>query len=252
MSAEPSGGCSDLRGHSRLVGALALLALSFVAMGVAEAQEARPGASPSVDDRLRELERENRKLREDLDRLKQDHEFTKTRVDQVMPVVGKVTGYVDFGFFYVQGNGSGIRPDADHSHFPEYSATQGTWVFMGDPLSTAVNARGEPASAFPSRAVTFDPIGNEGVPSFIVNALNVGLFAGVGDDLTVNALFDLVPRNRNVSVGHNGLFLGDFLDVKLAYAEYSIVPGILSLTAGKFDSVLGREYRTQESPDRLS
>ena len=65
-------------------------------------------------------------------------------------------------------------------------------------------------------------------------------------------MFDLVPRSRNVSFDHGGQFLGDFLDVKLAYAEYSIVPGILSVTAGKFDSVLGREYRTQESPDRLS
>src|SRR4029079_15027742 len=100
--------------------------------------------------------------------------------------------------------------------------------------------------------VTFNSIGNKGKPSFIVNTLNVGLFAGVGDDLTVNAMFDLVPRSRDVSVDHGGLFLGDFLDVKLAYAEYSIVPGILSLTAGKFDSVLGREYRTEESPDRLT
>jgi hypothetical protein len=212
----------------------------------------KPSAAPSIEERLKALEQQNRKLQEELDRLKADHEFTKTRVDQVMPIVGKVTGYVDFGFFYVQGNGSGIRNDVTHSYFPEYKDVG--WVLMGDPLSTAVNARGEPADHGESRAVTFDPIHNGGKPSFIANALNVGLFAGVGDDLTVNGMFDLVPRSRNVSVldKDGSPFLGDFIDVKLAYAEYSLVPGILSITAGKFDSVLGREYRTQESPDRLT
>jgi hypothetical protein len=243
-----------------VLGVLWLWGAATVA-GSAAAQQANPpappspaaptSAQPSIEDRLRELERQNRKLAEEVARLKADHEFTKTRLDQVMPVVGKVSGYVDFGFFYVQGDGSGIRADTDHEHFPEYSAVSGTWVLMGDPLSTAINARGEPADTGVSRAVTFDPVNNGGKPSFIVNALNVALFAGVGDDLTVNGMFDLVPRNRDVS-DPDGKFLGDFVDVKLAYAEYSLIPGILSLTAGKFDSVLGREYRTQESPDRLT
>jgi hypothetical protein len=222
----------------------------FLTVHLASAQTNPPPPS-DADERLREMERENRKLREDLDRLKEDHEFTKNRVDQVMPVTNRVGGYVDLGFFSVQGDGSGVRPDIDNRRFPEYADVPGTWVFMGDPLSTAVNARGEPADTGPSRAVTFNPIRNGGKPSFILNALNVGLFTGVGDDLTVHGLFDLVPRSRDVS-DSGGVFLGDFVDVKLGYAEYHLAPGTLSVSAGKFDSVLGREYRTQESPDRLT
>jgi len=75
----------------------------------------------------------------------------------------------------------------------------------------------------------------------------------VGEHLTVNGLIDFVPRGRDVS-NPDGLFLGDYIDVKLAYVEY-IVPVEsfkLSLFAGKFDSVLGYEYRSQEAPDRLT
>jgi hypothetical protein len=124
-------------------------------------------------------------------------------------------------------------------------------VFLGDPLSTAINARGEPADTGPSRAVTFNPVHNGGASSAIVNALNLGLFGNLGPNLTLNAMVDFVPRSRNVS-DPNGLFVGDFIDVKLAYLEYTlpIERFDLRLSVGKFDSVLGIEYRTQESPDR--
>ncbi|HKQ70945.1 MAG TPA: outer membrane beta-barrel protein [Polyangiaceae bacterium] len=236
-----------------------VLVAAVVALGsehAALAEETPPLASivpfPASNDdaRLRELERQNRLLREDLERLKADHDFTKTRVEQVMPLTNRISGYLDLGFFYVQGNGSGVRRDAGNVRFPEY-ASAGQWVFGGDPLSTAVNARGEPASTGESRAILWNPIKAGGSPTFIANALNVGLFTGVGDDLTVNGMFDLVPRGRDVSDGA-GLFLGDFLDVKLAYVDYSPVPGVFSISAGKFDSVIGREYRTKESPDRLT
>ena len=41
--------------------------------------------------------------------------------------------------------------------------------------------------------------------------------------------------------------------MKLGYVEYRVpIERIdLKLTAGKFDSVLGIEYRSQESPDRV-
>ena len=214
----------------------------------------RPADPENVNQRLKDLEEKNRQLQDDVSRLKDDAAYNQGRVDQLMPLSGRVSGYLDFGFFYVQGNGSGIRPDTGNTRFPEYASTvPGSWVFMGDPLSTAVNARGEPADVADSRAVTFNPIGNGGKASFIANALNVALFAGIGDSLTVNGMFDLVPRVRDVSdaAGH---FLGDFVDVKLAYAEYLIATEKVSFTlsAGKFDSVLGREYRSQESPDRLA
>lgn len=219
-----------------------------------KATPSRDAEAERVNQKLKELEEKNRQLADEVSRMKEDASFTQTRVDQLMGVSGRVSGYVDIGFFYVQGNGSGIRTDTGNTRFPEYqNRLPGSWVFMGDPLSTAVNARGEPADVSESRAVTFNPVGNGGKASFIANALNVALFAGIGENLTVNGLFDLVPRGRDVS-NAAGVFLGDFLDVKLAYAEY-IIPTekvSFSLYAGKFDSVLGREYRVQESPDRLS
>ena len=68
-----------------------------------------------------------------------------------------------------------------------------------------------------------------------------------------NHIGSAVPRGRNVS-NSNAVFLGDYIDVKLAYAEYNVPLQRfgLSLTVGKFDSVLGYEYRVQESPDRIT
>ncbi len=124
---------------------------------------------------------------------------------------------------------------------------------MGDPLSTAINARGEPADTGPSRAVVFDSVNSMGKSSFIVNSLNLGLFAGLGETLQLDASVDFIPRSRNVS-DPAGTFLGDYVDVKLAYAEYrpQFDSFALSIFAGKFDSVLGVEYRTQDAPDRMT
>jgi hypothetical protein len=49
-----------------------------------------------------------------------------------------------------------------------------------------------------------------------------------------------------------GLFAGDYLDVKLAYAEWRprVEAFDVMFQVGKFDSVLGFEYRSIESPDR--
>jgi hypothetical protein len=82
--------------------------------------------------------------------------------------------------------------------------------------------------------------------------LNVGLFAEVGDHVVFTAKVDVLPRGRDVS-DFDGLFLGDYLDVRLAYLEYRIErPWMkLELFAGKFDSVIGFEYRSQEAPTRI-
>lgn len=170
-----------------------------------------------------------------------------------MPVLGKLTGYLDLGFFHVGGDGSGIRTDIGHRAFPEYDGVvPDSWVFLGDPLSTAINSRGEPADTSESRAVVQDSIDNGGKASFLVNALSVSLFSGLSDRLTFNAIVDLLPRGRNVS-SPSGTFLGDFVDVKLGYLEYRVPTERFDLrvSGGKFDSVLGFEYRSQESPDRL-
>ena len=226
----------------------------------------------SIEERLKRLEADNARLNEELKSLKNDHVSLDDRLSQLMSQVsGRITGYLDFGFFYVQGNGSGIRPDYGNQVFPEYSDVPGSWVFLGDPLATAINSRGDPADTDGSRAVTFDSVHNGGKPSFIVNSLTINLFAGLGKHLTLNASFDLVPRNANVSLPLNGedpnahnpslegmggaaTGTGSFIDIKLAYAEYTVPTDRfdLKLYAGKFDSVLGIEYRSQESPDRIT
>jgi hypothetical protein len=171
-----------------------------------------------------------------------------------LPLAGRISGYIDFGFFRVAGDGRGIRTDLGHEALPQYEGVvPDSWVFLGDPLAATVNSRGEPADLAESRAITFDPIANGGKPSFILNTLSFQVFAGIGDDVTVNAAVDFLPRSRNVS-DPDGVALGDYLDVKLGYVEYRLdVAGTrLALSAGKFDSVLGYEYRVQEAPTRIS
>src|SRR5204862_1878561 len=90
-------------------------------------------------------------------------------------------------------------------------------------------------------------------PTFLVNTAALDLYAGVHDDLSVTTFIDFLPRGRVVS-DPDGLFLGDYLDVKLAFAEWQphVPGGELAIQAGKFDSVVGYEYRVQEAPDRTT
>ena len=165
----------------------------------------------------------------------------------------RFSGYLDLGFFVVQGNGSGVRKDIGHGAAPKFGdSVLGSWVLYGDPLATAINSRGEPADIGDSRAIRFDAIHAGGNPSFIVNALNVGIFATLYDGVTLTASLDFVPRDRDIT-DPRGLFLGDFFDLKLAFLRYEVQlrKVWLSFYAGKFDSILGAEYRTQESPNRI-
>jgi hypothetical protein len=200
------------------------------------------------------LHDDNEELKEELELLQEDLKYTDERVKSLLPVKNRISGYLDFGFFATTGDGSGIRNDFGHFFFPEYAGqVADSWVFMGDPLSTMVNARGEPAETAESRALTFDGIDNQGVSSFAVNALNLQLFTGLGTRLSLQASVDFVPRNRNPA-DPDGHFLGDFVDVKLAYAEYRapVESFKLNLYAGKFESVLGREYRRFEATDMIT
>jgi hypothetical protein len=255
---------------------LAALGLLFgMTSRAARADEPPPSTPPApkadrVEERLRALEeengrlrarvealehaRENEKLPEKVRKLEENGSYLEQQIARLLPLTGKLGGYLDFGFFYVQGNGAGVRPDTGHRHFPEYTGeVPDSWVFYGDPLATMVNGRGEPSDTGESRAVTFDSIDSGGKSSFIVNALNMSLFAAVREDLTMTASIDFVPRGRDVSVPSDRA-LGDFIDVKLAYLEY-LVPierFELSLYAGKIDSVLGWEYRSREATDRMT
>ncbi len=226
--------------------------------GAWASDEPPPGPPPVTAQDLKEqraqLGQEIDKLRQDLESLREEHNQLAQQVQSLAPLSTRITGYLDFGFYYVSGNGTGIRYDAGYANFPEYrDRVPDSWVFMGDPLATMLNSRGDPANTGDSRAITFNPIHSEGKPGFLLNNLNLALFNGLTENLQVNALIDFVPRGRNVS-NPNGLYLGDYIDVKLAYVEYNapIQKFSLSLTAGKFDSIVGYEYRIQESTDRIT
>ena len=230
---------------------VSIVALMLTAR-VASADE--PPPSPDLNVRMQMLEQQNanlasevKSLREDLENLTQRHEALSAHVS------GRIGGYMDLGFFYVNGDGSGIRPDTGHLVFPEYSDVPDSWVFYGDPLAPTINSRGDVATTGPSRAVTYNPVDNGGKPAFIVNSLTLSLFGAIGPNITVNGLVDFLPRNRNVS-DPTGLYLGDYVDVKLAYLEYTVPTdrADIRIYAGKIDSTLGIEYRWQESPDRIT
>jgi hypothetical protein len=220
-------------------------------------QEPAPPEPPPAkpDPKVKELEQRLEAVEEELDAQKEDNGYLEEKLQSLLPIANKLTGYVDIGAFATTGNGAGTRTDVGHLLFPEYSYVPETWVFYGDPLSTTVNSRGDVADTGESRAVVFDPINSNGKPTFLVNAVNLALFSGIGETGQVNVSVDLLPRSRNIS-DPSGLNLGDFIDVKLAYGEWR--PEVsksgswdLTLQGGKFDSVLGYEYRSLESPDRI-
>ncbi len=197
---------------------------------------------------------ESARLEERLDAIEQQQEEHQTTQDGMLRLSGRLGGYLDVGFFYVGGDGSGIRPDIGHAVFPEFEdVVPDSWVFMGDPLSTQINSRGDPADTGDSRAIVFDAVDSGGKSSFIANAVNLDLVTGVGDNLVIEGMVDFIPRNRDVSDAE-GVGLGDYVNIKLAYVDY-IVPTRrfdLDLYAGKIDTVFGYEYRIQESPDRTT
>jgi hypothetical protein len=196
----------------------------------------------ALESRVTELERENQELR-------QTH---RDEVDRLSPISGRVGGYVDVGAFWAAGNGVGFRPDFGNQNFPELDEIPGSWVFMGDPLSTMVNSRGEAADLSGSRALRFDSLDSGGGFSFTANALNLRLDATLGDQFAVEGLVDFVPRTRDVAT--DGVALGDFIDVKLASVRWMAPTKAIDLDVyvGKIDSVVGQEYQTQESPQRLT
>ena len=190
---------------------------------------------------------------EAIDDVRADVDMAHNRIDRLEALATRLSGWLDVGFFSVAGDGSGTRRDVGHMYFPEYrDSVPGGWVFMGDPLSTAVNARGEPADTGESRALASDSIDAGGSPSAIVNALTIAFDVGVTDTLTLATLLDVTPRTRDPS-DPDGQGVGDLFDLKLA--QLSWVPELpvpIEIYGGKILPVLGVEYRTQEAPDRLT
>ena len=211
-----------------------------------------PPVEPDLKAAVEELSARLQKVEEDLEQAKDDNKYLDEKVQSLLPLTAKLGGYVDAGFFVTDGNGAGTRSDLLGQYFPQYiGKVPESWIFMGDPLSTTVNSRGDVADTGESRAIVFDPINSRGKSTFLVNAVNLALFAGLGETSSAQVSIDFLPRARDIS-DVAGVFSGDYIDVKLAYGEWKpkLETVDLSLQAGKFDSVLGFEYRSLESPDR--
>ncbi len=176
----------------------------------------------------------------------------EARLDQMQSLVtGRqprviVGGYIDLGFYATEGNGSGIVRDQGNVYFPQYAGRYG-WVFLGDILAPAINSRGEvadlgDATGAPAR---YDPIHSGGAPGFIVNEINMKLTAGLGPNAVATASLNFTPRT-----GSN-FSLGDVFDADIAQLEWMPTRSQkTSIFVGKFDSVLGIEYRNRKSDQR--
>ncbi len=195
--------------------------------------EVEPAPTPEeLAARIQDLEQRQRALASDLHHTR----------EQLAGLQRFITVFVDAGAFVVGGDGSGIRSDLDHIYYPQYAGRiPGQWVFMGDPLSTAINSLGEPADASDSRELTTDSLKSHGHPSLILNSLGLAVGKDVGHGFTVSGLAELLPRPGDSR-----------LDVELAYISYRPLDALdLVIQAGKIDSVLGVEYRSQDAPRRL-
>lgn len=241
---------------------------ALLTMLLAASPDGVSGESPllqQVLERMDRLEKENARLRGELDELKESRDQTQQKVEDAAALARSLDvrlttkerlkvelgGYLDLGFFAVQGNGSGVRRDLMRTSGARYSDLLSTWVLVGDPLSTTINSRGDAADLSDSRAVRFDALRSQGRPTFLVNAVNLSFKASVDDMWFVTMLVDLLPRER---VFNGGGSVGDFIDVKMASLRWEgrYDWGAITINAGKFDSLLGLEYRTQEANQRLT
>lgn len=213
-----------------------------VLLVMASAAIARAQGSPAVPDDLAERIDELEAQTAAVERLGRDVARAREQIGALVWLGRYITAFIDVGAFAVGGDGSGIRSDSLHIHYPRYRNTvSGQWVFMGDPFSTAINSLGEPADTASSREAQRDTINSQGRPSLIVNALGLAINKALAGGVSLSALAELLPRPGP-----------DQLDVPLAHIDYRPSDEIdLVISAGKIDSVLGVEYRTQDAPRRL-
>jgi hypothetical protein len=157
----------------------------------------------------------------------------------------QVGGYIDFGFFVPQGNGSGYVEDLGHTLHPELSNFG--WVFLGDILSPAVNSRGEVADLGTAPGVDrYDSINSRGAPGFVVNELNLTLRSALTPTALITGSVNFTPRTGS------DFHLGDVFDVDLAQLEWLPTESQrTSIFVGKMESVLGIEYRDRKSDHRF-
>jgi hypothetical protein len=208
-----------------------------------EAADEADTAAPLVDSQTQIND-----LRERLADLEQRLDQTRQVATARRPIVS-VSGYVDAGFFATSGNGSGIVQDSGAANaraYPEYMNRYG-WVFLGDLLSTAVNSRGEAADLGDFAGVDrFDSVNSNGAPGFIINEVNLTLNAALSQSALATASVNFIPRS-----GHD-FNIGDFMEVDIAQLEWlATADGRTSIFVGKFDSVIGIEYRERKANQRF-
>jgi len=195
--------------------------------------------SPSQDERLQQLEERLADLEA---RLSQAN--ARTSVKPRAPLT--FSGHADLGFFVPFGTGAGVVQDYGGEHAGALKGQYG-WIFLGDLLATPVNTRGDAADLGDLPGVQrFDPIHARGAPGFLVNEVNLRATAGLSDNVLLTTSVDFMPRS-----GAN-FALGDYFEVDLAQLEWlPFEDGKTSLFVGKFESVVGIEYKERKAPARF-
>jgi hypothetical protein len=177
-----------------------------------------------------------------------DHRLEQTRqIATLRRPILSASAYIDAGFFAAEGTGVGIVQDVGPNRaFPQY-ANQYSWVFMGDLLSPAINSRGEVADLGDFAGIQrFDSVNSDGAPGFIVNEVNLTLNGALSSRALATASVNFIPRSGS------DFALGDFLEVDLAQVEWlPTQSGRTSVFFGKFDSVIGIEYRDRKAVQRF-
>lgn len=187
-------------------------------------------------------------LRERMLDLEQRLDQTRQVATARRPIVS-VGGYVDAGFFATTGTGVGIVQDsgalADRA-YPEF-ANRYAWVFLGDILATAVNSRGEAADLGDFAGIErFDSVNSNGAPGFIINEVNLTLNAALAPTALATVSTNFIPRSGS------DFAIGDFVEVDIAQLEWMPTrSGRTSIFVGKFDSVIGIEYRERKASQRF-
>jgi len=156
-------------------------------------------------------------------------------------------GYVDFGFFVPQGNGSGYVQDYGHAVLNQAPYTNYAWTFLGDILAPAVNSRGEVADLGTAPGVArFDSIHSRGAAGFLLNEVNLRMHATPVSNAIITTSLNFTPRTGN------DFSAGDSFDLDIAQLEWlPTATRRTSIFVGKIESVLGIEYRDRKSDRRF-
>jgi hypothetical protein len=203
-----------------------------------------PSAGEPERPRARTIEERLADLEDELERQRRALAQAQELAAQHSPI--SFFGYVDFGFFVPQGDGTGFVEDYGNLRVPSLAGKYG-WVFLGDLLATPVNSRGEAADlGSPPGVQRFDSVHSRGAPGFLLNEVSFGVSVDLGHRLVVNSKVDFVPRTGS------DFALGDFLDVDLAQLEWVVDEAqTTSLFAGKIEPVVGIEYKERRADERF-